>query len=160
MRSIKEKRRLARAQKQRWQRVQDTLQALCSERLRQTPGFTAAEPGVELGLVQVLAAGRAASTDTKYFNAFERVRRWADGVGVCALPMLPFHFMRYLWALFQHSKGKGLARGNVDMACAAVERFHTLAGHLSPTADVGHGVHEVRKGMGRELGAKGQQATG
>ena len=91
----------------------------------------------------------------RLFNVFN-YKRWADSVGVCALPMLPFHFMLYLWVLFQHSKEKRLARGNVDMACAAVERFHTLAGYPSPTLDIG--VQEVRKGMGRELGVKGHQA--
>jgi hypothetical protein len=157
MQAIEERHRLAPRQKQHLQKVQAVMQAFCAARLQRTPGLSAAEPGVAAGLVQMLAAGRAASTDTKYYNAFARVQKWADEVGVCAMPMLPFHFMLYLWALFQHSKQAGLARGNIDIACAAVERFHLLAGCTSPTADVG--VQEVRKGMTRELGVRGQQAV-
>ena len=156
MRVVEDRHRLAPLQKQRTSRVQAVLQALCGERLKSTPGYAPGDFRVTQGLARVLAAGRAASTDTKYFNAFLRVQKWASLAGVCALPMLPFHFMRYLYALFEHSQSKGLARGNIDMACAAVERFHLLAGHVSPTADAG--VQEVRKGMGRELGVKGQQA--
>jgi hypothetical protein len=70
--------------------------------------------------------------------------------------MEPFTLMRYLWAMFQHSQQKGLARGNIDMAWAAVDRMHKLAGQQSPTEDVG--VQELRRSIGRELGIKGRQA--
>jgi hypothetical protein len=64
--------------------------------------------------------------------------------------------MGYLWELYEHCKQQGRARGNIDMACAAVERFHTLAGYPSLTAHVG--VQELRKSMGRMLGVRGHQA--
>ena len=157
MRAVENRLRRAPVAKQRPLHVEAALQALSAERLRRTPGFEhGSEPGAQEGLARLLTEGRAASTDRAYFNAFERVRRWSERVGVCPLPMLPFHFLRYLWALFQHCQERGLARSNIDVACAAVERFHTLAGHPSPTADVG--VQEVRKGMGRSLGVRGHQA--
>ncbi len=70
--------------------------------------------------------------------------------------MLLFHFLRYLYALFEYSKAQGLARGNVDLACAAVDCFHAASGYPSPTSDIS--VQDMRKGIGRELGVKGQQA--
>ena len=110
------------------------------------------------GLAAMLVKGRSASTDEKYHNAFERVRKWAEKAGVCALPMLPFAWMRYMRAMFQYGQSKGLARGNLDMASAAVERMHKIAGHASATED--YGAQEVRRSMGRELGVRGRQANG
>ena len=156
MRQVERRHRLAPVKKLQSDPVRGVMQGLSLVRLERTPGFAPGNPDVQAGLVQMLASGRAATTDKVYCNAFERVRKWSQRVGVCALPMLPFHFMRYLWALYEHSTQRGLARGNIDMACAAVERFHTLAGHVSPTSDMG--VQEIRKGMGRALGIRGQQA--
>ncbi len=121
---VREKHREAPLQKQRSVRVREGMVTLSEELLRNTDGFKNVEASVVTGLAQMLTEGRSASTDEKYFNAFERVRRWAQRVGVPAMPMSTFDWMRYLWALFQHSQSNGLARGNIDMAAAAVERMH------------------------------------
>jgi hypothetical protein len=148
---VEERHRRAPAQKQLPNVVRETMVALGAERLRKTKGFRSVGSEVVQGLAGMLVKGRCVSTDTKYYNAFMLVQKWAEKVGVRALPMSPFDWMRYMWALFQYSKDKGLARGNIDM-----ERMHRIADFLSPTED--YGAKEVRQSIGRELGVRGKQA--
>ncbi len=155
-RSVESRHRQAPVKKQQTSPVRRVMQSLSAEGLRRIPGVAPRNPAVYAGLVQMLASGRAASTDKAYCNAFERVRAWAERERVSAIPMQPLTFMGYLWELYEHCKQQGRARGNIDMACAAVERFHTLANYPSPTAHAG--VQELRKSMGRSLGVRGQQA--
>ena len=155
-RSVEDRHRQAPVKKQQTSPVRRVLQSLSAEGLRRIPGVAPSNPAVYSGLVQMLASGRAASTDKAYYNAFERVRVWAERERVSAIPMQPLTFMGYLWELYEHCKQQGRARSNIDMVCAAVERFHTLANYPSPTAHAG--VQELRKSMGKMLGVRGQQA--
>jgi hypothetical protein len=164
MQAIEERHRLAGVQitarqqpsQSESQKAQRFIQALYMEKIRRMPGYRPVHQDVTSGLARVMATGPAAIKATKYFDAFERVRRWAVAEGVEALPMLPFIFMRYLHTLYLGvlSQQEGVEAEHIDMAFAAVESFHEVAGHPSPTVD--YGVQEMRKGIYRNLGFRGR----
>ena len=99
MQAVQERHCTAPLQKQRAAHVQDMMQALSLHLVQQTPGYVPVAAGVEAGIVRAMAAGRAATTDTVYYNAFEQALAWASRVGVPALPMSPFSVMCYLCEL-------------------------------------------------------------
>ena len=124
--------------------------------LRTCAGYQELGSELESRLAERLAAKVAPSTEQAYVNAFKRVQAWTELVSIPAMPMQEFGMCRYLYALGEVCRAKGLSRASVELACAAVRHMHGLAGQPSPT-DTAR-VQTMRVAVGNMLGERGRQA--
>lgn len=108
-------------------------------------------------ILQWMKQVQAPGTQDAYAAAFRRVMRWSaeQPTPVGVLPLSPVAMARYLVSLSEYCESKKLSRSNVDTACAAVNFFHKQAGLKSPGET--ELIKNLRKGMGRKLGERGQQ---
>ena len=109
-------------------------------------------------MLRWLQHGSSVGTVTAYESAFARMTRWAEERKLLAFPTTPYVVARYLTALADHCKEKGLTKANVNMAFAAINWAHKQAGREGLDNPCSHPlVRNLRSAIGKGLGARGVQ---
>ena len=80
-------------------------------------------------LPDVVLAGRAPSTATKYSATYARWKRWARVQCLPAFPASPYHFALYL----RHLMAEAKTAAPIESAVHAIAWVHHLAGEQSPS---------------------------
>ena len=101
-----------------------------------------------------LGAAYSAGTRRVYDSHWANWTRWAEALGVDALPAAPVHVAAYV----ADRAEEGCRPATLRIALAAIAFAHRCAGLDSPTAE--EGVRATMRGLSRSQGRAQQQAPG
>ena len=121
---------------------------------RDSDALTALREEQRSRVSDALGAAYSEVTRQVYDSLWANWVRWADALGVQALPAAPVHVAAYV----ADQAEEGWWPATLRIALASLAFAHRVAGLESPTAD--EGVRTTMRGLARTLGRHQKQATG